>query len=128
MTEQTVATPALSEFLLARIEEDEASARRLSTVVAGIDVPHITTDLQIVTDHLDVLVQPRRVLADCEAKRQIVLSAQDAMRAADNLPADASEVRSEAVGAGANVYEYVLRMLAEPYANHPDFQTEWLAI
>lgn len=100
----------LTDFLLARIAEDEATAREYalgaySMVGEAVDA------------HAEVLGEDRaaaRVLAECEAKRAIVnyfrvmrenAEQFDALRLSD---ADA-----------------VLTMLATVYADHPDYRDEW---
>ena len=57
---------------------------------------------------------PARVIAECEAKRRILLFAQDPQRWS---PA--------AARADPETVEAVLRCLALPYADHPDYRPEW---
>ena len=105
----------LTEFLLARIAEDEAAARVAGAWLRAPD-GHNDDVLWSVADgqaepflaqyavgrHFDHIAHhdPARVLAECEAKRQLI----------------------ERVGnpnwAGFNI-------LALPYADHPDYQQEW---
>ena len=84
----------LSEFILARVAEDEAVAQEGGQWDGGMeiawrDVGGISESLVIGTD---------RVLAECEIKRQLV-----------NL-----------------TIPHVLRILALPYCNHPEYRSEWL--
>ena len=91
----------LAEFLLARIAEDEAIARRSVNWSEGItewadggdpDWEHIAR------------WDPARVLAECEAKREIVV---------------------EMAYDGLGPREWILHQLALPYAGHPDYRQEW---
>lgn len=101
------ARPTLTDFLLARIAEDEAEARK-----AGSFTPWDRTFERDNYGHL--LVQPARVLAECEAKRRIVDLCEDNLR-------DLS-----AGGTGRRQFSsYALQILALPYADHPDFREEW---
>lgn len=96
----TVETLTLTEFLLARIAEDEVTART-ALVVDGRQVWQVQDWIELdneVLAHTD-RHDPHRVLAECEAKRRIV-----------NIVPD---------------LQGVLGALALPYANHPDFREEW---
>ena len=85
----------LSEFLLARIAEDEMQARK-----------HLLD-----ADRHGWGSYPARVLAECDAKRRIV-------ELADRDDNWRYGMHSEAIGE-------VLRLLALPYADHPDYREEW---
>lgn len=98
----------LTDFLLARIAEDEAVARK--TVV---------------------LADPARVLAECAAKRRIVATWErrwdEAENAANNPNLSVGErnsmngmFASQATGLGE-----AIRLLALPYADHPDYNPDW---
>jgi len=107
----------LTEFLLARITEDEEGARIVLSV--GIH-PELVMDpvAQQWLEHFG----PARVLAECEAKRLAIEAAwadhcqiegewgsgqgQEQMSAKDDNPA-------------------VVEALALPYATHPDYRQEW---
>ena len=140
----------LTEFLLARIAEDEAVARAatpgpwrwdgafegepgyatewghdgpdLVTVAiskrAGIEAPadvvlmswgHDADGLSVTRKDGDHIARhnPARVLAECKAKRRIVLG---------SPPMHLHDGPSES---------WVLRELALPYADHPDYREEW---
>lgn len=87
----------LSEFLLARVTEDEADAMsgwRWKSLPAG-----------------EYERLQARVLSECEAKRRIVEAATWEMK-------DGSRVAYE-------LDEDTLRLLALPYADHPDYRDEW---
>ena len=95
---------ALVEFLLARIAEDEAVARY--TLDNHPPFRHAIEDGYLREDYHD----PARVLAECEAKRRIVEIHQDwpvLIQTEPTLePADPED-------------------LAQPYADHPDFDPAW---
>ena len=102
----------LTEFLLARIDEDEKVAQsategpweahtgayRMASLVRGDvwigDIDH-DPDVAHIARH-----DPARVLAECEAKRQLI----------------------ERVG---NPDWAGFRILATPYTDHPDYRQEW---
>lgn len=91
----------ITDFLLARIADDTALARSLQA--------------QAVTDHIDPedprlphLTLAARVLAECEAKRRIVSLY------------DESTAAHEAIARLP-----IIRLLALPYANHPDYDPVW---
>lgn len=86
----------LTEFLLARIAEDEAAC--FQGCVCGYILPSGDP-------HCD-----HRVLAECEAKRRIVAEADEWLDRID----DRSTIRDR-----------VLALLARPYADHPDCCEEW---
>lgn len=61
---------------------------------------------------------PARVLAECQAKRRIVKAWASARDAAN----DTGEMRTYGEEEGL---EEALRLLALPYADHPDYRDEW---
>jgi hypothetical protein len=118
----------LVEFLRARLDEDKWAARN-----AAADHPSWTYDPEqfaVYTDGYpiashrfgDPLAEvdgvhiarhdPARVLREVEAKRRLI-----------------SEILAECEGAGFDhrrgIYGKVLRSLAAPYADHPDYREEW---
>lgn len=108
----------LTEFLLARITEDEANAtssdvlQRAMTAAwpglpPGLSIDEATrrTRAALVAAGLDA----GRALAECEAKRRIVERCSDV----------GALMPSEHLAQG------VLSLLALPYADHPDCQPEW---
>lgn len=126
----------LTEFLLARIAEDEGLARSCEVIhwrswvegrdgrgadsalfmnvhkadgSAFVDVYGWPTDET--QDHA-ARHDPARVLAECKAKREIV-HLHDAVQYGD-FDADAWTAMKDA-----------LRSLAAVYADHPDYQQEW---
>lgn len=132
----------LTEFLLARIAEDEAVARAASpapwhygdveSVAGGMLYDQTRTIASLIYeqlgDHDGTIIRhllsdeadangahiarhdPARVLAECEAKRQIVALYEYA--------------RETGQGPGGYL-ERALAALALPYADHPDFDPEW---
>jgi len=103
---------SLTEFLLARIAEDEARARPM-------------WELKVRQRIIGVPIEPRswptpdRVLAEVEAKRQIVHlhSGPDYWKSPDfHLCVDSMTDNDECE---------TLHALAMPYADHPDFRDEW---
>lgn len=95
----------LTEFLLARIEEDEGAARSVASddgwyddASAGLHHARWTT---------------ARVLAECEAKRRIV------ERYSDNASSPDFQ------GGYESGIEDALRALALPHAGHPDYDEAW---
>lgn len=127
----------LTEFLLARIAEDEAVA---SAALAAYDSPggisaQWWTKAELAGRELDaedighiVRHDPARVLAECEAKRRIVelhepfvpySGPSKCVACADNLDADHD---------GAPMVAWpcpTVRALASVYAEHPDYDEAW---
>lgn len=109
----------LTEFLLARIAEDEAAARDVVPSEWGFDV---TADrrFEAYNDHVEVGVA--RVLAECEAKRRRVelFAKWDALCSPDDWP------EGDMSGAAlADSGRHLLRIEALPYADHPDYDEAW---
>ena len=105
----------LTEFLLARISEDEEWAMTSSST---------STPGSFTRDNYGaLLIQPTRVMAECEAKRAI-LAAHEAheervrFALAMGLSPDHADQRR-------NATREILRLLALPYADHPDYLPEW---
>jgi hypothetical protein len=98
--------PTLTEFLLARIADDEAWVTdHFAGVTLGI-LPPGAPRIVPIPGSMD------RVLAECEAKRRII----------EGIPAPM--VIHGGVGAPTSE-PGILRLLALPYANHPDYRAEW---
>lgn len=137
----------LAEFLLARIAEDEAVARWAqadawdeTAGIHGFEDPwpsHLAF-----AEHLT----PARVLAECEAKRQIVemhkswpvlVEGPPKFEPVDNSDFNSFTMRASQQMAWTTEQAYrdhfgtepptgpVLRFLALPYADHPDFDESW---
>lgn len=133
----------LAEFLLARIADDEATARNaLPAALAGdpepepiwqhrgdgyifIETPDDPLDYVVVYDegspsdeeagHI-VRWQPRRVLAECETKRHIVA---ECARWSEMDP------YCSPIDMSSLIADEFLLLLAQPYADHPDYREEW---
>jgi hypothetical protein len=114
----------LVEFLLARIAEDEdrvtsgapgtaTSYNGWHTVDCGVGLGYWAND-RCVCRYVD------RVLAECEAKRRIVELTQGAIYRLADLVAD-----EWGGGGDTDADEDLLRLLALPYADHPDYREEW---
>jgi hypothetical protein len=135
-------TPTYAEFLLAQIFEDEAAAaaatpgpwHALDGGVCALD--NETGDLSrwpvdstsdVADDRADRVHiarhDPARVLADCAAKRAIVRHLADTVTKC--LLNDWPDDGGMEVALYADHARYLLRMMVQPYAAHPDFPEEW---
>lgn len=107
----------LTDFLLARIAEDEAVATYgggahggiVWNAFGGIDQPETVW----VRSRWDTA----RVLAECEAKRRIVVGLA-------SLGGETS-YGGEAMESWKHIAKMVVANLALPYADHPDYRDEW---
>jgi hypothetical protein len=125
----------LAEFLLARIAEDEGYAARWRSVADSVgDVygnPYPPREDLNAADRAYFALHKAAdwVLAECEAKRQIVDIYEGAARAENmisGLPASEERAPGLAVASSAKVTAYgALQCLALPYADHPDYRPEW---
>ena len=140
MTE--VRTVTLTEFLLARIAEDEGRAKmsyRLRSDVSPFDhfeiapgVHRVNGENYTAREMLERFYEPApdaRVLAECEAKRRIVEWCGEREQVYVGTIADADREPTPDMfvpGALRNPADaVVLRFLALPYADHPDYRQEW---
>lgn len=106
--------PDLAEFLLARFADDEDAA----------SYTHHTAPFECnIVFHASVdptfgwecnCGVPPRVLAECVAKRRIIRDLTDAWTVESYWTEDTRRLA-----------ECVLRHLAAPYADHPDYREEW---
>ena len=126
----------ITEFLLARIAEDEAEARatpkRERFRVAAVD----EATANAITAHA-ARWEPVRVLAECEAKRRIIEAFEDERVRRDIYNRDydsgeydfnESDLRARrASNALCRGLEIALLALAAVYADHPDFDPAWRA-
>ena len=94
----------LTEFLLARIGEDEGEAS--AHAVLRVDPTDGMPRYQGI---------PARVLAECDAKRRIVMDYRKCDQEAAEFPS----------GYWAEALQDALRLLALPYADHPDYLAAW---
>jgi Family of unknown function (DUF6221) len=105
----------LTNFLLSRIAEDEAVARA-AEVSEGNVVEIFDSGPGTVGDHYGQH-GPSRVLADCDAKRRIV----EHVQGVGGDAGDPAGVEPESLPMAT----HVLRLLALPFADHPDYREEW---
>lgn len=108
----------LTEFLLARIAEDEAAASDQLAKDMGLEKDYrVDGDINY-PDAIAVGVG--RWLAECDAKRRIV----DVWIAQWSIAEDGHPSRPLG-GEGGEVYYEVLCHLAAIYADYPDYQQDW---
>jgi hypothetical protein len=111
----TTSTLTVTEFVLARIAEDEARATRASSAVASWpmvanEAARLSADAGWhVLDH-----NPARVLAQCAAMRKIVEMFQTARPAMGEWESDYASAAYDAV-----------RALASIWSDHPQFDPAW---
>ena len=113
----------LAEFLLARIAEDEDWPPEDEL---GHDAFY---RCPLAYGHqgectCGAVAARRRALAECEAKRRIVeayLEAEALMRATPGQSVEAAIM----IG-GAKAFEVVCKVLAQVYAEHPDYDQAWV--
>lgn len=132
-------TMTLTDFLLARIAEDAGIAESVApapwrTVDTGDDVVVISQDFGeevASTDSVNVehiaRHDPARVLAECEAKRQIVealIDAEDAVATYNNDDPNNPPAYWQEWG-NRHALRLAAELLALPYADHPDYREEW---
>ena len=121
----------LTEFLLARITEDEAVAVRLCPGRSPDNGHWNANSFEFdgvhdrpTTKHI-VRHDPARVLAECEAKRKIV-ELYDLRMSEPSPWDDKSEFTPMPLGGnGPETYYEVIQLLASVYADHPDYLPEW---
>lgn len=134
----TTTTITLTDFLLARIAEREEAARAATPApwqafsmdgqewsVRAPNYANVGGWLSEPDARHIALNDPDRVLARCAAERRIVLAGDDYIRAYERDPETGDAVRDEAVAAGANINERMMRLLAAVHDDHPDFNEEW---
>ena len=135
----------ITEFLLARIAEDEERA----STVAWAMLPNEGSTASIVLDHPGLATgdnpgfvtsyDPARVLADCMARRALIqiveqslqpLEAAEVAAANPGVSVDSAAGQAALLGYNEGVRfasEQVLVILAAAYADHEDFQKEWVS-
>lgn len=149
--------PDLATFVLARIAEDKLAVQSQwiwmterhgpDYWIRGQGAP-TNDDWQYKTDRDgDLHVSPRRVLADCEARRRIVDLTppqvphyRDPEREWESCPRERSAAYCKGTDlthgpdapcdcgadeANAHGGPMILRLLAAPYEGHPDYRPEW---
>lgn len=108
----------ITEFLEARIAEDETAARYYAQEPSG-DIGRIWHDSDSDRDDdLEAFLKgpanPARVLAECAAKRQVL-----------EIYATFGEYDEPTARALWIATKGVLKILAAVYKDHPDYQQEW---
>lgn len=99
-------------FLKARLDEDEQAAREQDGTM-----PYAHQ-----TGPMSARYSPERVLAEVDAKRRILDRAE--FVAAHGPAVDHVRALDMTTGASAALRD-ALRLLALPYAQHPDYRQEW---
>ena len=102
----------IKDFLLARIAEDEALAKKGRPNNTGLEVLEID---DYGTEALGI--SEARILAECAAKRAIVEQWDD--------PAFSDQGAYDS--GHARAMDDAVRSLAAVYADHPDYRQEWAA-
>lgn len=141
----------LTEFLRARLDEDEQDARTASHVLRngahwslddwhGREQPHSliaqgTADQPVALGHFTAdpvpteqaahiaRHDPARVLAEVAAKRKLVAAYESAVTAYG--AAEVGTPVSERMGGSVNSLRYALQLSVLSYADHPGFKEEW---
>src|SRR4051812_5406867 len=107
----------LTGFLLARVDEDEATAADKHDMYA-CDYERVYR----LGSRVCECTQPARVLAECEAKRAIVAL----LLTSDAFVSQAiGDVQEAAARQGRSVARIACEALATVYADHPDYDEEW---
>ena len=120
----TTQTLTLAEFLLARIAEDEAVARRAQRAYQHVfGIPHYFT----ANSDTSVAMNPRVALAECEAKRRIVEDADTYVGEFENEDWRTNDTftAGRVAGRARSWRDDTLRLLALPYADHSDYEEGW---
>jgi len=116
----------LTEFLLARIAEDEAEVGHVekgSWADEGAG-PNGVGWADVGANNDVLMARPSRVLAECEAKRRIVEDAKQDMLSAQALDYEFGDHSGRTYDV-ANSMQDVLKVLATIYADHPDYDEAW---
>lgn len=119
----------LIEFVRARLDEDELTAREANTspeMVTGIPRSYAEAPVAI---HIARFANLDRVLAEVEAKREVVRLAVQARHNASLPEPDFAVGPSGAalfVSGFAAAMEHALRLFAVAYAAHPDYDPKWV--
>jgi hypothetical protein len=109
----TTGTLTLTDFLLARIEEDEADANLVRSSIVYIEGEVAAEDAAT------RLSDPARVLAQCKAHRAIVEEYVKEQWVVEQGH------RTEWTEGGQAARLTTLHALASIYADHPSFRQEW---
>jgi len=124
-----VATMNLDEFLLARIAEDKRVAMDAAGDGPGRWSPDVVGDGPTGPGSAEHVIRhdPARVLAECSAKRRIVLACRDARPETKFLGARPPGMADFPIAAHGQhqLAAVTLALLALPYADHPHYRPEW---
>lgn len=133
-------TDDLVQFLRARLADDERAARRAGDSFRQIGETGVivategnraeecaSANWAGVAEHI-VRHDPARVLAEVDAKRRLLIvhKRDDRYSFSGCITCDAGDNSCGCMGGSA--YDYpceTLRVLALPYADHPDYREEW---
>jgi len=112
----------LEDFLLARIAEDEAEARAVPASWLYVDPTPVGLHMADVGPGHVLASSPARVLNECRVKRMIMQE-----HASGGSPGwHYCEVCHDYLRHDAAAWPCdTLRLLALPYASHPDYLEEW---
>jgi hypothetical protein len=137
-------TDGLVEFLRARLDEDAAVARAASghqwdldagdgpaeAWVLDEDMHLIDTD-RVTAEHI-ARWDPARVLAEVEAKRQMIRDVAAADASSLDMEHGCCHEPQEILAGACRQTDPaslpLLRLLAVPYAGHPDYRDEWRVV
>jgi len=108
----------ITEFLEARIAEDEAAAGKLAGVAHSAKTQVYTGEEWVTTP-----ISTERVLVECAAKRAIIELARKAVEAEKEW--DDHEWQGTVESTEPLTGDTILYALAAVYASHPDYRREW---
>jgi len=109
-----VTTTTLTEFLTDRIAEDEAEAHVFDWAEPG---EYEASDVEASGEYVTIYMAPSRLLAECEAKRRIIEVHLSGDAWCDHCSGGEHRGNPDACP--------TLRLLALPYADHPDYDETW---
>jgi hypothetical protein len=114
---------SITEFLEARLDEDEKVASAADLISTGLDSPPFSTRYDELADHI-VRWRPARILAEVHARRLMLDLAYEATGLDMDRDLDRALGSRERSGV-AYVGDRMLRSMAMPYAGHPDYDDAW---
>lgn len=106
-----MAKPDLRDFLLARVAERESTARDMQDQ-ERLGRPFFRLDPSVGGSGIRELIDPTRILAECEAKRRIVEH-------------ETKPYLHEGRQVATFRWTPILRYLAAAYSAHPDYDGRW---
>jgi hypothetical protein len=118
----------LIEFLRARLDAEEAEARRLDDEEdLGYESWEIVLTGETNYPFLEFLrITKKRVLAEVDAKRRIVKWCEEVIGDRDLSQYDQfGSLKDDKDALAVTLAVETLRLLALPYADHPDYREEW---